>query len=314
MEGTVMKPTKLISITLLIVLMALSSIETSWAQPPNDLCGNAIQVFDGVTPYNNINAGTEAPAWSCASGGSDVWFIYTASCSGDVIFSLCNDGAQPTTDYDAAMQIYSTGSCMNLGAAFSLCNDDGCAGIFSPPILNYPVEFGNQYIVRLGGFAGSQGSGHLEIVPQENCVAPIDTILLSPPDAVNEIFTTHTVIALVETDSAPVPDVFIQFQIESGPNSGLTSIPNNGECVPDDCRTDSNGEVSWTYSSSDLGTDTIVAITENIGEVIISSNTVTKTWVITRNVPTLSEWGLIAMAGILGIIGFMVIRRKKASA
>ena len=27
-------------------------------------------------------------------------------------------------------------------------------------------------------------------------------------------------------------------------------------------------------------------------------------------VPTLSEWGLIAMAGILGIVGFMVIRRR----
>ncbi|MEK6223469.1 MAG: IPTL-CTERM sorting domain-containing protein [Thermodesulfobacteriales bacterium] len=31
------------------------------------------------------------------------------------------------------------------------------------------------------------------------------------------------------------------------------------------------------------------------------------------NVPTLSEWGLIAMAGVLGIVGFMVIRRKKVS-
>ena len=31
-------------------------------------------------------------------------------------------------------------------------------------------------------------------------------------------------------------------------------------------------------------------------------------------IPTLSEWGLIAMAGILGIIGFMVIRRRKVSA
>jgi hypothetical protein len=30
-------------------------------------------------------------------------------------------------------------------------------------------------------------------------------------------------------------------------------------------------------------------------------------------VPTLSEWGLIAMAAILGIVGFMVIRRKKAT-
>lgn len=32
-----------------------------------------------------------------------------------------------------------------------------------------------------------------------------------------------------------------------------------------------------------------------------------------RNVPTLSEWGLIAMAGALGIIGTMVIRRRKTA-
>ena len=32
-----------------------------------------------------------------------------------------------------------------------------------------------------------------------------------------------------------------------------------------------------------------------------------------RNVPTLSEWGLIAMAGLIGIIGLYAIRRKKAA-
>lgn len=31
------------------------------------------------------------------------------------------------------------------------------------------------------------------------------------------------------------------------------------------------------------------------------------------NVPTLSEWGLIAMAGVLGIVGFIVMRRKKVT-
>jgi len=31
-------------------------------------------------------------------------------------------------------------------------------------------------------------------------------------------------------------------------------------------------------------------------------------------IPTLSEWGLIAMAGVLGIVGFIVIRRRKVSA
>jgi Tol biopolymer transport system component len=33
-----------------------------------------------------------------------------------------------------------------------------------------------------------------------------------------------------------------------------------------------------------------------------------------RPIPTLGEWGLIAMAGILGIVGFMVIRRRKVTA
>jgi len=32
------------------------------------------------------------------------------------------------------------------------------------------------------------------------------------------------------------------------------------------------------------------------------------------NIPTLSEWGLLAMAGIIGIAGFIVMRRRKAAA
>lgn len=30
-------------------------------------------------------------------------------------------------------------------------------------------------------------------------------------------------------------------------------------------------------------------------------------------IPTLSEWGLIAMAGVLGIVGFMIIRKRKVT-
>jgi len=31
-------------------------------------------------------------------------------------------------------------------------------------------------------------------------------------------------------------------------------------------------------------------------------------------IPTLSEWGLIAMAGVLGLVGFVAIQRRKAAA
>ena len=33
-----------------------------------------------------------------------------------------------------------------------------------------------------------------------------------------------------------------------------------------------------------------------------------------RNVPTLSEWGLIAMAGILGLVAFVFVRKRKVTA
>jgi len=33
-----------------------------------------------------------------------------------------------------------------------------------------------------------------------------------------------------------------------------------------------------------------------------------------RVIPTLSEWGLIAMAGVLGIIGLLAMRRRKVTA
>jgi len=35
---------------------------------------------------------------------------------------------------------------------------------------------------------------------------------------------------------------------------------------------------------------------------------------VSNNVPTLSEWGLIAMAGLLGLVGFMVLKRRKVTA
>jgi len=31
-------------------------------------------------------------------------------------------------------------------------------------------------------------------------------------------------------------------------------------------------------------------------------------------VPTISQWGLLAMAGILGLVGFMVMKRRKITA
>lgn len=51
---------------------------------------------------------------------------------------------------------------------------------------------------------------------------------------------------------------------------------------------------------------------DNLGELNFAVDNITCDGdPIAAQVPTLSEWGLIAMAGILGIAGLMVVRRKK---
>jgi len=59
----------------------------------------------------------------------------------------------------------------------------------------------------------------------------------------------------------------------------------------------------------------------NVGDATAETGTVDDTGLVTQfvcevptSVPTLSEWGLIAMAGILGIVGLMVMRRRKVTA
>ncbi len=137
-----------------------------------------------------------------------------------------------------------------------------------------------------------------------NFNALITTISLTPFMATNELLEDHTVTATVLTNGDPESGVEVTFEITSGPNEGLT----------DTDTTDANGEATFTFTSPRLGMDTIVSTFDDPNLGTMSSNSVSKTWIRTINVPTLSEWGLIAMASLLGIVGFMVVRRRQVVA
>lgn len=147
------------------------------------------------------------------------------------------------------------------------------------------------------------------------CVPPPpQSINLSPTTETGDVGTDHTVTAAVDTNGIPEPGVLVTFEVTSGPNVGKMSEPNNGECSSnDDCTTDVNGQISWTYSSVLPGTDIIVASFQDKTSRVIKSTPVERIWE-SRPIPTLSQWGLIAMACILGIVGYMVIRRKNLTA
>ena len=157
-----------------------------------------------------------------------------------------------------------------------------------------------------------------DLCPVGNCNSDGNSISLFPTFATNNVLTDYTVTAAAITcGDEPQEGILVSFEVTSGPNTGEMSNPGEGECTPNnDCTTDENGEVSWTYTSQSMGTDTIVAsFFDDLTDMTVESNTVEVNWVFPpKDIPTLSEWGLIAMAGILGIVGFMVMRRRKATA
>ena len=63
-----------------------------------------------------------------------------------------------------------------------------------------------------------------------------------------------------------------------------------------------------SYIADVTNSNTTAGVREGDGLVVLTFTPIPAT------IPTLSEWGLVAMAGILGIVGFLVIRRRKVTA
>jgi len=112
--------------------------------------------------------------------------------------------------------------------------------------------------------------------------AAVGNIVLTPPTAQNEAGTSHTVTATVTSAGNPLPGELVSFSVIAGPNTGEVSNPNTGECSANsDCTTDSNGQVSWTYTSNgSAGTDTIQACFNDAGTTKCA--TAEKTWIVSN--------------------------------
>lgn len=144
----------------------------------NDFCAGAVDIFEGSTEFSNVGTNTDGPALpgECDEGfgvdfGSDIWFRYTATCTGNVSFSTCG-----TASYDTRLALYEECVCPVNNTRLVACNDDGpgCPD-FSSNLVAF-VKAGTCYMLRVGGYAGEQGTGSLNIqceaVPKA-CVAGV---------------------------------------------------------------------------------------------------------------------------------------------
>ncbi|MCA9291932.1 MAG: S8 family serine peptidase, partial [Phycisphaerales bacterium] len=137
--------------------------------PDNNLCGNATVITEGDTPFTNLFATTDGAAHAtcefCCNDdqiNSDVWFLYTATCTGTLHVDTCD------ANYDTKLAVYRPAShigyiCVG-GWPMTLlgCDDDDCVGLTSQ--VDVPCTEGTEYRIRVGGYLASQGSGVLNVM------------------------------------------------------------------------------------------------------------------------------------------------------
>ena len=166
------------------------TILASGGPPTNDDCMNAIPLMDGDTPFSTLGATTDGPI---GTNQNDIWYIYTATCTGNVTISTCDQA-----DYDTDLLILTELSTCATQTALAI-NDDGagCTGFTS--ILTAPVVAGSSYLVSVGGFnATSMGTGILSVsceVPpappaNDECSSALP-VALGVPVTVDNTFATN---------------------------------------------------------------------------------------------------------------------------
>jgi PKD domain len=109
----------------------------------------------------------------------------------------------------------------------------------------------------------------------------ISNISLTPLTATNPTGTNHTVTATVTENGTPVAGTTVTFTVIAGPNTGVTGTGT----------TDSNGQATFTYSSTLTGTDLIHATYLDSSGRTETSNTVEKTWTQVTNTPPTPDAG-----------------------
>lgn len=133
---------------------SLAALLTVTAAAQGDECSNALPVTVGTYgPFDSTSATTSQPAWGCASGGNDLWFVALANANGSATFDTCGSG------FDTCIEVFDgTAGCTNLTSI--ACNDDSCGTRSSATVA---VTAGQQLYVRVGGWNSRAGAFVLNV-------------------------------------------------------------------------------------------------------------------------------------------------------
>ena len=152
-----------LSATLSLAWVAMSVTPVA-AQPANDLCAGAIEVFCNDSIIGDTTTANPESLGTCGtSDGSQgaVWYRFVGT-GEEIILSTC----EAATNYDTKLRVYTDG-CGTLSCVAGDDDDPQC-----PQGLSSTVSFnsliGTEYLILVHGFSGNAGTFELSVT----CVPP----------------------------------------------------------------------------------------------------------------------------------------------
>lgn len=127
--------------------------------PPNNDCADAISLMPGVTEvFDTSLASNDGPTPVCGgmTAPNDIWFTYTADCSGIAMATTCG------SSYDTRLGVYPVGVCPPTATSLLSCNDDLFA-CNTGSLAVWSVVVGQTYLIQVGGFQNGTGSGEITV-------------------------------------------------------------------------------------------------------------------------------------------------------
>ncbi len=138
---------------------------------PDD-CAAAQPIGEGSVSFDTTIATYDHGPGYCIADGPNIWYCYTASCSGHVIVSLC------ASLYDTRLAVYDGCDCAT--ATEIGCNDDACGNTGLQSLVEFEAVAGRQYLIEIGGYDGAAGVGTLNITceptPSGACCVGTDCV------------------------------------------------------------------------------------------------------------------------------------------
>jgi len=148
--------------------------------------------------FDTTNATADGPGICMTS--PNIWFCYTASCTGSATVSLCG------SSYDTKLAVYD--GCQSNPTADKLrgCNDDYCN---TQSEITLDATAGSQYLIEVGGYQQATGQGVLSI-SCEGGQAPAELDFADAPDSTNNFGRVMTAYNLKTggTVQANFPTIF----------------------------------------------------------------------------------------------------------